>query len=393
MDPDAPITFNGYSPSGQVTGEMVYANYGTIEDFLYLRNINVSVHKRIVLVRYGGIYRGDKVANAYANGAAGCLIYSDPITYAPKGTDPMDVYPFTKYLPDQGVQRGSIFEGFGDPLTPGWPSPDAGQPGERIDPSDSRSLLPHIPTQPISYGDALPLLSVLGGAHAPKEWQGGLPITYKIGPSAVQVELSVQSDNKVATIHNVCASIAGSEQPDRIILLGNHRDAWVFGAADPNSGTAALLEIARSFGILKQRGWTPRRTIMMCSWDAEEAGTIGSTEWVERNRDLLNAQLVAYLNVDIAVSGEALYVGAMPSLDDAIRAAAKVVPAPSDNASSLYDLWVEQSRGHEPSIGRLGGCGSDFCSFVCHLGVPSVDMTFSGPGSDGYPMYHRCGIR
>lgn len=223
------------------------------------------------------------------------------------------------------------------------------------------------------------------------------------------VELSIESANQVATIHDVCAILPGATEPDRIVLLGNHRDAWVFGGADPNSGTATMLEVARSLSVLRSLGYTPRRTIMLCSWDAEEAGTIGSSEWVERNRELLSTQLVSYLNVDTTVSSGRLFeVAGMPNLDDVIISTAKQVPAPAEVSGatqnqSLYDLWAAQGGG-VPRIGRLGkprspcctgtntpgDCSSDYCSFVCHLGASSVDMRFS-PGYT-YPMYHRYGL-
>ncbi|HEX8423012.1 MAG TPA: transferrin receptor-like dimerization domain-containing protein, partial [Pyrinomonadaceae bacterium] len=327
----------------------------------------------------------------------GLIIYSDP---ADDGYVQGDVYPNGPWRPDQSAQRGSveyIFEYPGDPLTPGTPS-ITGQP--RIKMEDATNL-PRIPVQPISYGDARQLLEPLGGALRPKGFQGGLPFAYHVGGTTdVSVRLKTEMDYATRTIWNVTARVDGDEERDRWIILGNHRDAWTFGAVDPNSGTTAMLEAGRGFGQLLKAGWKPRRTIILCSWDAEEYGLIGSTEWVEQHARELREKAVVYLNMDSAVSGANFGASSVPSLWKLVRAATHDVSDPK-TGKTLYQSWQDRARESlpEPALtdpltgtdtriaeARIGalGSGSDYTPFLQHLGIPSLDMSFSGD----YGVYH-----
>lgn len=371
--------FHAYAPSGNVTADIVYVNYGRQEDYKKLDQLGVNVSGSIVIVRYGEVYRGDVVSIAASAGASAVILYSDPKDFAQGGK--VGFYPQAEWLPPTGVQRGTVFQGIGDPLTPGWPSTPQ---GERLSNADVAAILPRIPSLPISANDALRILSSLGGAVAPSEWHGSLQIPqYRIGKGPVKLNLNYKESQKLINVRNVFAVIEGSKEPDRYVLLGNHRDAWTFGAVDPNSGTAALLEIAHRFGKLIRRGWQPRRTIILCSWDAEEYGMIGSTEWVEQNIDLLAVKAVAYFNVDCAVAGPGFYAAATPQLDMLLKEVTREVHDPDILEKSVYDTWVALTKG-QPMVTRLGGGGSDFTAFLQHAGVPSVDMYF---GKD-YPVYH-----
>ncbi|XP_024531528.1 probable glutamate carboxypeptidase LAMP1 [Selaginella moellendorffii] len=370
-------TFFAYSPSGTISSEVVYVNYGREEDFLTLKDEGVNVTGTVVIARIGKIFRGDIAANAAAAGAAAAITYSDPFDYAGNGTQ--GYYPSSQWLPPSGVQRGSLFLTNGDPLTPGWPSvPDA----ERLE--ISQVQFPKIPVLPVSAQDALPILEALTGKVAPQEWQGGLQLSsYRLGRGPAKVKLSYEGNLTMAPIRNVIGMITGSEEPDRYILLGNHRDAWTFGAADPNSGTACLLEIARGFGNLLNLGWRPRRTIIFCSWDAEEFGLIGSSEWVERNLNLLASRAVAYLNVDTAVGGPNFDGRATPQLDNILLEVTKKVKDPTSKYGTVYEAWSALNGHGTPNIGRLGS-GSDFSAFLHHAGIPSYDIRYQTL----YPMYH-----
>ncbi|XP_024544851.1 probable glutamate carboxypeptidase LAMP1 [Selaginella moellendorffii] len=370
-------TFFAYSPSGTISSEVVYVNYGREEDFLTLKDEGVNVTGTVVIARIGKIFRGDIAANAAAAGAAAAITYSDPFDYAGNGSQ--GYYPSSQWLPPSGVQRGSLFLTNGDPLTPGWPSvPDA----ERLE--ISQVQFPKIPVLPVSAQDALPILEALTGKVAPQEWQGGLQLSsYRLGRGPAKVKLSYEGNLTMAPIRNVIGMITGSEEPDRYILLGNHRDAWTFGAADPNSGTACLLEIARGFGNLLSLGWRPRRTIIFCSWDAEEFGLIGSSEWVERNLNLLASRAVAYLNVDSAVGGPNFDGRATPQLDNILLEVTKKVKDPNSVYGTVYEAWSALNGHGTPNIGRLGS-GSDFSAFLHHAGIPSCDIRYQTL----YPMYH-----
>jgi len=388
--------FNGYSPSGDVTAPLVYVNYGLPPDYEALKKLGVTVKGKIVLARYGNSFRGVKAKVAEENGAAGLIIYSDP---ADDGYMKGDVYPNGPWRPASSAQRGSVQYLFlypGDPLTPGRPS-IPGVPRLKI---EEATDLTRIPVQPISYGDARRLLERLRGPLRPDGFQGGLPFAYHVGGNEdVRVHLKTEMDYQVRKIWNVIARIEGGDEKDRWVLMGNHRDAWTFGAVDPNSGTTAMLEAARGFGQLLKSGWTPRRTIVLCSWDGEEYGLIGSTEWAEEYADELKQKAVAYLNMDAAVSGAHFGASSVPSLWGLIRAATRDVRDPK-TGKSVYQQWQDRAREDGPEaelaeesgsdvkaaeagIGSLGS-GSDYTPFLQHLGIPSLDMGFGGD----YGVYH-----
>ncbi|XP_024528345.1 probable glutamate carboxypeptidase LAMP1 [Selaginella moellendorffii] len=377
-NPDVIPTFFPYVPSGTVCGEAVYANYGRAQDFETLRQRGVDVRGAVVLARIGKIFRGDIVANAAAAGAAAALVFSDPFDYAKNGTE--GFYPSSQWLPPSGVQRGSVLLTSGDILTPGWPStPNA----ERVDLSETK--LPKILALPISAQDALPILAALGGEVAPADWQGGLRLPeYRLGRGPAKLNFSYEGNLTVTAIRNVIGMIKGSEEPDRYLLVGNHRDAWTFGGADPSSGTACLLEIARGFGKFLKQGWQPKRTLVFCSWDAEEYGLIGSTEWVEQNLDMLTARAIAYINVDRSVGGPNFDGCGTPQLDNLLMQVTKKVKDPNSVFKSVYDSWCALNRNATPVIGRLGGSRSDFSSFLHRAGIPSYDLRYQ----TSFPVYH-----
>src|SRR5437667_6625796 len=310
--------FNGYSASGDVTAPLVYANYGLPPDYEALQKAGVDVKGKIVIVRYGNWFRGVKAKVAEDQGATGCIIYSDP---ADDGYMQGDVYPKGPWRPVASGQRGSVqylFDYPGDPLTPGRPS-IPGVPRLKI---EEATDLTHIPVQPIAYDAARKLIEPLNGPVRPRGFQGGFPFAYHVGGTdEVKVHLKTDMDYQTRTIWDVVARIDGTVEKDRWVIMGNHRDAWVFGAVDPNSGTTAMLEASRAFGQLLKQGWKPRRTIVLCSWDAEEYGLLGSSEWAEEYADELKVKAVAYLNVDVAVSGPNFSASSVPSLWTLIRGA------------------------------------------------------------------------
>ena len=381
--------FNGYSASADVTASLVYVNYGLPPDYGALKNAGVDVKGKIAIARYGNSFRGVKAKVAEDNGAVGLLIYSDP---AEDGYGQGDVYPRGPWRPESSGQRGSVQYLFlypGDPLTPGEPS-IPGTP--RLKMEEAKNLT-HIPVQPLSYGDARVLLEPMKGPVRPKGFQGGLPFPYHVGGTRdVRVHLKTDMDFQTRTIWNVIARIDGETEKDRWVVMGNHRDAWTFGAVDPNSGTTAMLEAARGFGQLLKQGWKPRRTMVLCSWDGEEQGLIGSTEWAEENAAELRQKAVAYLNMDAAVSGQNFGASSVPSLWKLIRGATRDVKDPK-TGKSIYQQWQERAREQQPesekdskaeaAIGALGS-GSDFTPFLQHLGIPSSDMSFGGD----YGVYH-----
>ena len=378
--------FNGYAASGDVTAPVVYANYGLPNDYEELKKAGVDVKGKIVIVRYGNSFRGVKAKVAEDNGAIGCIIYSDP---EDDGYMQGDVFPKGPWRPVASGQRGSVqylFEYPGDPLTPGRPS----IPGEaRLRPEEATDLT-RIPVQPIAYDEAKTILSQLKGPVRPRGFQGGLPFAYHVGgTNDVKLRLKTDMDYKTRKIWNVVARIDGNEEKDRWVILGNHRDAWVFGAVDPNSGSSAMLEVGRGFGELLKQGWKPRRTIVLCSWDAEEYGLVGSTEWAEELAAELRTKAVAYLNLDAAVSGANFGASSVPSLWKLIRATTRDVKDPK-TGKSVYQQWQDRARENRPEgdqseaqIGALGS-GSDYTPFLQHLGVASTDMGFNGD----YGVYH-----
>ena len=402
-DPRVVTPYNGMSPSGDVEAEVVYVNYGSPEDFQKLEQMKVDVRGKIVLVRYGQNFRGVKAFVAQEHGAAGVIIYSDP---ADDGWKRGDKYPKGPWRPDTGVQRGSIgymFEFPGDPTTPGIASLPTLSESQRI-PPDKSAQMPKIPTTPLSYADAWPILEHLGGPESPRDWQGALPFTYHMGPGPVKVKLHLKQDYQFRTIWDVIGTVRGSESPAEWVVAGNHRDAWVYGAVDPNSGTAAMLEAVHGIGELLKSGWKPKRTLVIGSWDAEEFGLIGSTEWGEQHAsDLANA--AAYFNMDVAVSGPKFAASSVPSLKQFIRDVAKVVPSPK--GGTVYDVWrkaglpgADQTQVPTEAIGETGripaaqarpdvpvgdlGSGSDYSVFLQHLGVPATDVSSTG----AYGVYH-----
>jgi N-acetylated-alpha-linked acidic dipeptidase len=402
-DPRVVKPYNSMSASGDVEADVVYANYGTPDDFDHLARQGVDVRGKIVIVRYGENFRGVKVFDAQERGAAGMIIYSDP---ADDGYRRGDKYPRGPWRPDTAVQRGSvgyIFEFPGDPTTPGIASVPGLPDSQRTAPAQSQAM-PKIPVTPLSYHDAAPILENLAGAESPREWQGALAFTYHVGPGPAKVKIHLKQDYQLRTIWDVVGRIPGSESPAEMVVAGNHRDAWVFGAVDPNSGTAAMLEAVHGFGELLKSGWKPKRTIVFASWDAEEHGLMGSTEWAEQRPDEL-AGAVAYFNMDAAVSGSKFGASAVPSLKQFVREVAKAVPSGGGNGSVL-DGWLKidsssaapsqafaetsaaQKDASPPVTGeaRVGdlGSGSDYTVFIQHLGVPSTDVGSSGP----YGVYH-----
>jgi N-acetylated-alpha-linked acidic dipeptidase len=396
-DPRIIPLFNGYSPSGDVTAPLVYVNYGLPPDYEALKKIGVDVKGKIAIARYGNSFRGVKAKVAEDQGALGLIIYSDP---ADDGYLQGDVYPKGPWRPVTSAQRGSVqylFRAPGDPLTPGKPSVP-GVPRLKMEEVDT---LTRIPVQPMSYGDAKRLLEPLRGPVRPKGFQGGLPFAYHIGGTDhIRVHLKTQMDYQVRKVWNVISRIDGSEEKDRWVIMGNHRDAWTFGAVDPNSGTTAMLEAARGFGSLLKDGWKPRRTILLCSWDGEEYGLLGSTEWAEEYADELKQKAVVYLNIDVAVSGPNFGASSVPSMWKLIRAATRDVKDPK-SGKTVYQQWQDRAREQLPEaeltdaetgsdtqiaearIGALGS-GSDYTPFLQHLGIPSSDMGFGGD----YGVYH-----
>ena len=389
-DPRVVMPFNGSSGSGDVTGSVVYANYGRLEDFNQLAAQHIDLHGKIVIVRYGAIFRGVKVYLAEQRGAAGVLLYSDP---QDDGYYKGDAYPMGPWRPATGVQRGSVqylFKYPGDPETPGVASTPELPASSRISPDGNQ---PHIISIPISYQDASPILQALKGPGVPQGWQGALPFRYHIGGDGARVHLVSHQDYQRRTIWDVIGKVKGSEFPDEWVIAGNHRDAWVYGAVDPNSGTAAMLEAVHGIGALLQQGWRPRRTLIFCSWDAEEEGLIGSTEWVEQQGQAMD-HAVAYFNTDVGVAGPDFTAAAVPSLKQFVREVTQAVPSPL--GGTVYQEWrINRSKsahrasnapaqpGEEVQVSDLGS-GSDFTPFLQHAGVPSTDV-----GSEGdYGVYH-----
>lgn len=425
--PDAWPAFHGYGVSGAAQGQLVYANYGTPEDFKELQGMGVDIRDRIVLVRYGKVFRGLKVREAQKRGARGVLIYSDP---ADDGFAKGDVYPNGPFRPASAIQRGSVqflSLGPGDPTTPGWPS----IPGAKRLPFDIKNgfsidlqgraewekisglsrddYFATIPSLPISYEAAAPMLDQLAGQNVPENWQGGLPLPYHTGPGPVEVRFSIQMDYQIRKIWNVVARLEGREEPHRTVMVGNHRDAWTYGAVDPSSGTAATMEMCRVLGEAYKQGWRPRRSIVYASWDGEEYGLVGSTEYAEQFGSKLQQETALMLNVDSAVGGTKLDLNGIPSLRNLLLESAATVTDPRQG-KNLRDVWLKSAkaawaeqtpvhlddqlwktakiptpldRQFSPKLGDLGS-GSDYTAFVDHLGIPAADVDFSGR----YGVYH-----
>lgn len=377
---DVGISYCAYSADVDVTAPVVYVNSGNPEDYDLLARSGIDVRGKIALARYSVpySYRGFKAQTAQKHGVAALLLYSDP---ADDGFKKGDVYPWGPWGPESHLQRGGIVYDFnlpGDPRTPGW----ASVPGGRFLPAENAVSMPTIAAAPMSYKDARRILEKMTGPAVSPEWQGGLPFTYRLGPSSDKLHLIIENDKKVRSIWNVVGRLRGTERPDEWVILGNHRDAWVYGGVDPSSGSATLMETARAFGILKRNGWSPKRTLIFASWDAEEFTLTGSTEWGELEADRLKAGALAYLNVDSSSSGHSFTAAAVPALAGFLRNVARDVPDPS--GGSIYEAWLRQGKEKEPTVSTRLGSGSDYTVFLNFLGVPVADLTFDGP----YGVYH-----
>ncbi|NXA48252.1 FOLH1 carboxypeptidase, partial [Nothocercus julius] len=393
--------YSAFSAQGMPEGELVYVNYGRTEDFFKLeREMGINCTGKIVIARYGKIFRGNKVKNAELAGAKGVILYSDPADYCAPGVNP---YPAGWNLPGGGAQRGNILNlnGAGDPLTPGYPAKEYTY---RLDKASGVGL-PKIPVHPIGYHDAESLLRNMGGPPPPdSSWKGSLTVSYNIGPgfttnySTRSVKLHIHSNNKVTRIYNVIGTIRGAVEPDRYVILGGHRDSWVFGGIDPQSGAAVVHEIVRSFGTLKKEGWRPRRTVIFASWDAEEFGLLGSTEWAEENAKILQARGVAYINADSSIEGNyTLRVDCTPLMYRLVYSLTKEIPSPDEGfeGKSLYESWYKKNPSREykevPRINKLGS-GNDFEVFFQRLGIASGRARYSKNWNvekySSYPVYH-----
>jgi N-acetylated-alpha-linked acidic dipeptidase len=376
-------TVNGYSGEGDVTADIVYVNYGLIEDYAQLDSIGVSVKGKIAVVRYGRSYRGIKSREAEKHGAVGLLIYSDP---QDDGFVVGDVYPEGPMRNSSGVQRGSILNPDGDPSTPGYGS-IAGV--ARLTPD--KMEISHIPVVPISYGNAGELLKYVRGASVPRGWQGGLAFRYHVGPGPVKARIAVKDDRStrpLKPIYDTFGMIRGSDFPDELVIVGGHRDGWGPGAADNVSGTVSVLEAARAIAEELKAGARPRRTIIFATWDAEEWGLLGSTEFVEDDSARLSRDAVAYLNQDVAAQGSRFGGGGSPSLRPMLRDVARGVADPNGRGS-VYSEWRRASAvadTAEPAMGDPGG-GSDFAGFYNHLGIPIAEWGFGGAGGVYHSQY------
>ena len=387
-------SYNAYSADGDVTGPLIYVNYGVPADYERLDRLGVSVRGAIVIARYGASWRGIKPKIAAEHGAIGCLIYSDP---KDDGYWVSDVFPQGPSRPKDGVQRGSVVDMQvypGDPLTPGV----ASLPGaKRLAVADAPTLM-KIPVLPISYADAQPLLAALRGPVAPAEWRGALPLTYHVGSGPARVHLVMKSDWKTRPVRDVVARLPGATAPDEWVVRGNHMDAWVNGAIDPISGQISLLEEARALGDLVKQGWKPRRTIIYAAWDGEEPGLIGSTEWVEAHADDLDRHAVAYLNTDNTIRGF-LGLGGSHTLEAFINAVARDIIDPETGMSVWKRAQLKQigkgtnderNEARTRSDLRIDplGSGSDFTPFLQHAGIASLHLSFGDEASSSAGVYH-----
>jgi N-acetylated-alpha-linked acidic dipeptidase len=385
-------SYNAYSIDGDVTAPLVYANYGRVEDYERLERMGVSTRGAIVLVRYGQIFRGVKAKIAFEHGASGCLIFSDP---KDDGFAAGPVFPNGPMRPGDGVQRGSVSDlgsAAGDPLTIGI----GAVPGARRTSIAESPIITKIPVLPISYGDAQPLLAAIGGPMAPEAWRGALPIPYRLGPGPAKAHLKVAFNWDTRPLYDVIAKIPGATFPDEWIIRGNHHDAWVNGANDPVSGMAPELEEARALGELRKRGWSPKRTIVYASWDGEEPGLLGSTEWVETHEKELREHAVAYINTDGNGRGF-LNASGSHSLERFVNGVARDIPDPETGVSvwkrrqaSLVARGTPEDRKEarerpDLRIGALGS-GSDYTPFIQHAGVASINISFGDEDEDG--IYH-----
>jgi len=391
-DNDQTPTYNAYSADGDVTGEVVYVNYGVPADYEQLEKLGVSVKGKIVLARYGGSWRGIKPKVAYEHGAVGCLIFSDP---KDDGFFQGEVYPDGPYRPEFGVQRGSVMDmpiHTGDPLTPGW---GATAGGRKLPVSDAKTIL-KIPVMPIAWGDALPIFQAMRGPVAPETWRGGMPVTYRLGGGPLKMRLKLTHEWKNRPLYNVIVRLPGATLPDEWVIFGNHHDAWVNGADDPISGAVSLMETARGLGELVRGGWKPKRTIVLALWDGEEWGLLGSTEWAETHRDELNGKGVVYINTDGTGKGW-LNAGGSHSLQQFISEVARDINDPKTGKPVLelsrrkaIDGLPEAERAEAEKDANIRiaplGSGSDFTPFLQHLTLASLNVGFGGESPGG--VYH-----
>jgi N-acetylated-alpha-linked acidic dipeptidase len=377
--------YNAYSPSGDVTGEIVYVNFGIPADYETLDKMGISVKGKIVLARYGGSWRGIKPKVAAEHGAIACIIYSDPHE---DGYFQGEVYPDGPYRGWGMIQRGSVMDMPrypGDPSTPDRPS----KPGvERLAMDKIETFAP-IPVQPMSYRDGVELLKRLKGPVAPGAWRGSLPITYHIGPGPAKVHMNLQMDYGQRRLIDVVGKITGSVAPDEWIVVGSHRDAWVFGASDSVSGHVSMMAVARAMSEMMKKGWKPRRSVLFISWDGEEQGLLGSTEFVEDLTAELKAKVAIYVNRDAGAGGPNFSSSAVHSLTPFVHELAQSLQ-PAGATRTLYDGWLERTREETPgvkapAVGALGS-GSDYTAFLDHVGIASMDMGLNGRGGDG--SYH-----
>ena len=378
----AVVPYHEYAASGDVTAEVVYANSGSPEDFAILDEMGVSVEGKIVIMRYSVpySYRGYKVYMAESRGAVGVIIYSDP---QDDGYAKGEVYPEGPWGSASHIQWGSIvYDWFGFGVTPftfHWQQEADGTwtEGPERDPQ-----LPKIPSIPMSYRDAAEILSRLRGPAVPAEWQGGLPFTSHVGPGPSKIRLRVENEDTIGTMRNVVAVIPGTEEPERWVIAGNHRDAWIYGAKDPSSGTATLLEAARALGKAVERGFRPKRTIVFTNWDAEEDLLGGSTSWVRDHRQKLIDDGVLYINLDSSAAGPDFHGGATPALADFLRQVTKSIEHP-DGAGSVYDQWASRAADGVPEVETIVGA-TDYTAFQENVGMSCIDMYSDGP----YGVYH-----
>jgi len=391
-------TYNAYSIDGDVTGPLVFVNYGLPEDYEKLDRLGISVKGAIVIAKYLHSWRGVKPKVAAEHGAIGCLIYSEP---QDDGYTRDNVFPLGPMRPADGVQRGSVMDfastSPGDPLTPGvGATPDA----KRLSLKEAKSIT-KIPVLPISYRDAQPLLAALGGAMAPDGWRGSLPIPYHVGPGPARVHLKVASNWDIKPVYDVIANIPGSVAPDEWIIRGNHHDAWVNGAEDPISAQVSLLEEARTLGLLLKQGWKPRRTIIYCAWDGEEPMLLGSTEWVETHADELREHAAVYINTDGNDRG-VLNMNGSHSLEQFINGVARDIEDPETKTTvwqrAQLSKIAEAKSAQDPEKVRKElrqradlriealGSGTDFTAFLDHLGIATLDLAYGGEDEEG--IYH-----
>jgi N-acetylated-alpha-linked acidic dipeptidase len=386
-------TFNAYSADGDVTGELVFVNYGLPDDYKILDQMGISVKGKIVIAKYGHSWRGTKPKVAQEHGAIGCIIYSDPMD---DGYFNGDVYPKGAFKNEYGVQRGSVMDMViypGDPLTPGA---GATEDAKRLDKSEATNLL-KIPVLPISYHDATPLLQALEGPVVPRSWHGGLPFAYHTGPGKTTVHLKVEFNWNIVPCYDVIAKIEGAKYPDEWVIRGNHQDAWVNGAADPISGLAAMMEEAKSIGEMLKTGWKPSRTLVYCSWDGEEPGLLGSTEWLEAHEKELQQKAVVYINSDNNGRGF-LFAEGSHALEPLMDGVAKSVMDPQTNVNvferkkAYMAINTDNAEQREKILNekelKLGamGSGSDYSSFIQHAGIPSLNLGYGGEDAGG--EYH-----